>query len=111
MIIKDQVKAIIKELLSMKCWTLGYSPFNLFINFETPCCLLLENEEAHSSLYHLIAADITQIKQLEDKLLRAGLKPRYIFITFYVSSSQSSAPLGSIFDGMPFSVHILVDRR
>lgn len=38
--------------------------------------LVIENEEAHSSLYHLIAADITQIKQLEDKLLRAGLKPR-----------------------------------
>ena len=36
----------------------------------------LENDEAHSSLYHLIAADITNIAQMEDKLLKAGLNLR-----------------------------------
>ncbi|XP_065065850.1 leucine carboxyl methyltransferase 1-like [Rhopilema esculentum] len=35
--------------------------------------LVIENDEAHSSLYHLIAADITNVAQMEDKLLKAGL--------------------------------------
>lgn len=36
----------------------------------------VDNDEAHSSLYHLIAADITNINQMEDKLIKAGLNLR-----------------------------------
>eukprot|EP00794_Sanderia_malayensis_P004169 gene4169-4723_t len=61
--------------------------------------LVIENDEASSNLYHLIAADITQIHQLEDKLLKAGLNTSIptIFIAecvlIYLESQSTHAIL------------------